>query len=186
VSEASDTAIMLRVRDGNVEELGQLFDRHHVPLLNFFHRMTGSRAVSEDLVQEVFVRIMRYRDNFRGDGGGFVPWMYCLARSVRIDHARRAARHDHDPLPEKEPAAEGPSALDRIERDQSGEILRRCLLQLPEDKREVLVLRCYHLKKFSEIAEVLGCTVGTAKVRAHRAIRELRRMYESRNLETAR
>jgi RNA polymerase sigma-70 factor (ECF subfamily) len=133
-----------------------------------------------DLVQEVFVRMLRYRESFRGEGGGFTTWMFTLARRVYLDHAKRADRHDHRNVSEiQEPSSSEPDLSENLERRESLATLRRALLALPEEKREVLLLRRFHLKNFNEIGEILGCSAGAARVRAHRAIRELRRIYEN-------
>lgn len=62
-----DEQVMAQVRDGRVEMLAILFERHHVRLFNFFLRLTASRSASEDLVQEVFLRMLKYRHTYRGD-----------------------------------------------------------------------------------------------------------------------
>ena len=79
---------MSQVRDGDLEKLGILFERHHVRLFIFFLRMTGDRAASEDLVQEVFVRMLKYRKSFR-ERGEFSAWMFALARNVSADYFGR-------------------------------------------------------------------------------------------------
>lgn len=179
VNAGSDNELMMRVREGHTSELGILFERHHERLLTHLMRMTGNRAASEDLVQEVFVRMLRFRETFRGDRGGFSGWMYTVAHNVCMDHFRRGARREDRPLPDQEPPAQGPAPDDQAEKSRSIAMLRRALLMLPVEKREVLLLRRFGFKKFEEIAEILGCPVGTVKVRAHRAIRELRGIYES-------
>ena len=178
VEAGSDNELMMRVREGHTGDLGMLFERHHERLLNYFLKMTGSRAASEDLVQEAFVRMLRYRASYRGDGGGFSTWMFTLARHAGTDYLRRAKHRRHDALPEQEPASDQPPVSEQVENKLSIDVLRRALLELPEDKREVLVLHRFHFKKFREIAEILDCPVGTAKVRAHRALRELRAIYD--------
>jgi RNA polymerase sigma-70 factor (ECF subfamily) len=179
VTAGSDNELMMRVHDGHTYELGILFERHHERLLTHLMRMTGNRAASEDLVQEVFVRMLRFRESFRGDRGGFSGWMYTLAHNVCMDYFRRGARRDHQALPDQEPPGDEPGPHDQAEKGQTIAILRRALLMLPEDKREVLLLRRFGFKKYDEIAEILECPVGTVKVRAHRAIRELREIYDS-------
>lgn len=172
----SDNSIMLRVRDGHLEELGVLFERYHVRLLNYFIKMTGNRSVSEDLVQESFLRILRYKDSFRGEQGEFTIWMFRLARGIGIDHFRATQRARTTDLDESL-ASHEPSALDGIESDQEAQLIRRSILELSPEKRDVLVLHRYHFKKFTEIAEILDCTVSAAKTRAHRAMKELAEIY---------
>jgi RNA polymerase sigma factor (sigma-70 family) len=186
VERDSDNDIMVRVRDGHPEELGVLFERHHVRLLNFFMRMTGNRSMSEDMVQDSFIRMLRYRETFRGEGGGFTTWMYTLARSVCIDRLRRESRRIHADIDDVDPAGGGLSPLEEIEKEQSSRLLQQCLLRLSEEKREVLILHRFHFKKFREIAEILDCSVSTAKTRAHRAIIELRQIYAGLQREEAR
>ena len=67
LNSPSDNQLMEEVRDGKVEKLAILFERHHVTLYNFFLRLTANRSISEDLVQDVFFRILRYRHTYRGE-----------------------------------------------------------------------------------------------------------------------
>jgi len=84
-----DEDLMLQVRDGEVAMLGVLFDRYQTPLYNFYTKMTQDRALSEDLVQDVFLRILRYRHTYRPDTP-FRAWIYQIARNARFDAARKA------------------------------------------------------------------------------------------------
>lgn len=79
---------MAEVKNGRVERLAVLFERHHIMLFNFFLRLTGNRSTSEDLVQEVFIRILKYRATYRGEDK-FLGWMYRIAHNAHIDHLRR-------------------------------------------------------------------------------------------------
>jgi RNA polymerase sigma factor (sigma-70 family) len=79
---------MSAVKEGRLEMLAVLFERHHVRLFNFFLRLTRDRERSEDLVQELFVRVLKYRHTFRADGS-FTAWMYQIARHVHLSHLRR-------------------------------------------------------------------------------------------------
>jgi RNA polymerase sigma-70 factor (ECF subfamily) len=167
---------MIQVRDGELHKLALLFERHHVALYNYYVRQTSDRDLSEDFVQEVFLRIMKYRHTFRGEGE-FLPWMYHIARNVQIDHARKWGRetkfdeetHDQpgdDPLPEE-----------HVEQLQNVGMLQKALAKLSPEKREVLVLSRYQEMKYAAIAELLGCTVEVVKVRVHRAMNDLRKYY---------
>jgi RNA polymerase sigma-70 factor (ECF subfamily) len=167
-SSLTDEDVMFQVREGAGEMLGILFDRYHAKLLNYYVRLTGDRALSEDLVQEVFYRILRSRRTYR-PGNPFRPWIYQVARNARIDHFRRPAEVAFEEgMPEPVVAAD-----DFSDREQN-ELLQRALLELPDDKRDVLVLSRYQGLTYSEIAQLHGCDEGTIKTRAFRAIRELR------------
>ena len=172
----SDSDLMIQVKQGRVAALGELFERHHAGLFRFCLRMTGNRAESEDLVQDVFMRMLKHRESFKPDTG-FAPWMYRIARNVAVDQLRRSSRAPQaDPDLDARPTDLPPNDERVVEREQAG-LLRRALLQLPPDRREVLLLSRYELKTYEEVAEALGVSVGTVKTRAHRAIKQLREVY---------
>ena len=179
MTEATDDELMQRVRDGDVEPLGVLFERHQVRLYNFFLRLTGRAAVSEDLVQEVFLRVLKYRHTYRGESQ-FRTWMYQIARNARADHYRKRWRETElDDAMSRAVASAAPAVNDVLEGSQAAELVRRALQRLPEDKREVLVLSRYHDMRYEEIGRVLGCSEGTVKVRVHRAMKDLRAAYDA-------
>ena len=163
---------MLQVRDGEVQMLGVLFDRYQAPLFNFYSKMTQDRTVSEDLVQEVFLRILRYRQTYR-PGTAFRAWMYQIARNTRLDQVRKV--RPESPLVAEPIAPSG--ASDEAERQQEAALLQRAMMQLPEDKREILVLSRFQELKYEEIGRLLGCETGAVKVRVHRALQQLREIY---------
>ena len=164
---------MSQVRNGIGEMLGVLFDRYQSPLFNFYCKLTGSRTTSEDLVQEVFFRILKYRQSYR-PGTPFRAWLYQIARNVRADHARRQ-RPEVSWEPEITPAAMLP---DSAQQKQEAALLHRALMQMPEEKREVLVLSRFQELKYEEIAQLLGCETNTVKVKVHRALQELRQVFK--------
>lgn len=174
---------MRLVREGDLRKLAVLFERHHRALFHFFLRCTGNREVSEDLVQEVYFRILRYRHTYDEGRSSFTAWMYQIARNAQMDHFQRRRP---EPLPEAD--EQSPSAADRlvsaetpadeaISREQEVALLKRAMDLLPEDKRELLVLSRYQELKYEEIAEILGVEVGTVKVRVFRAVKALGQLY---------
>lgn len=167
---------MRAVRDGEISRLGVLFERHHLALFDFLSRMTGNAAAAEDLVQDVFVRVLKYRATFR-DEGRFETWIYRIARNARVDYfkARRPSEPLEDAAMELAQPGEGPA--EAIQRRRETDRLRRALLLLRDDKRELIVLARYRAMKHDEIAELLGIEIGTVKVRLHRAVQELRQIF---------
>jgi len=163
---------MRAVRDGDVSKLGMLFERHHLPLFDFLSRTMGDRQAAEDLVQDVFVRILKYRTTYR-DEGRFDTWMFHIARNARADHARR---RKPDQITERtpEPMSDEQGASERLQSIQEMARLRRALMQLTAEKRELIVLARYRGMKHEQIAGVFRVDVGTVRVRLHRALRELR------------
>ena len=168
---------MLQVRGGQVHMLSELFDRHHRQVYGFLHRMTGSREMSEDLVQEVFLRILRYRDSY-DTRMPFTSWMYGIARNALIDQMRKrrpeAAWEDVGP----EPLSGAEPADERLRKQQETELLKRALASLPADKREVLILSRYQELKYEEIGRILGCEPNAVKQRVFRAVKALGERFE--------
>jgi RNA polymerase sigma factor (sigma-70 family) len=171
--ELTDKTLMLAVRDGDVDKIGVLFERYYARLFDFLYRMTGDSIASEDLVQEVFLRMLKYRSSF-GEDSQFKAWMYHIARNARIDFFRKR-RSEGNPSEVNDQAPASPVPADQaLERRQHNELLARALMVLPEEKRELLVLARYQEMKYDEIAALLEIEVGTVKVRVHRAMVELR------------
>jgi len=158
--------------------LAQLFDRYHRPLFGFFLRLTGQWHLSEDLVQEVFLRVFRYGRSFR-EGGRFKPWFYQIARRVYLDQVGPRIEEmglDLDSLPT---LLEDPVA--RVERDQNRQWLERTLASLPLEKRELLLLSRDPDLSYADLANLYGCSVGALKVRVHRALLDLRTAFLARS-----
>jgi RNA polymerase sigma-70 factor (ECF subfamily) len=169
-----DEELMLQVRNGADHTLAVLFDRYQGPLFNFYAKLTGDRTLSEDLVQEVFLRILKYRHSYTPQAP-FRAWIYQIARNARVDHLRKQ-RPETEWTPEME-QKQTASLKDTAQQKQEEQLLHHALLQLPEEKREVLVLSRLQELKYEEIAQLLGCNVNTLKVRIHRALEELRKVY---------
>jgi RNA polymerase sigma-70 factor (ECF subfamily) len=187
---------MEEVRDGNVEKLAILFERYHVMLYNFFLRLTGNRSISEDLVQDVFIRILKYRSSYKGQDK-FIIWLYRIARNTHIDHLRKrkdevslGEQWDEVPSQELSPPKKVEQAQEwdevpsqelsppeKVEQAQEIVRLGLALAKLPLKKREVLILSRFQNLKYKEIAELLGCQIGTVKANIHRATKELGKAY---------
>ena len=174
----SDSALMERVRAGELDQLAELFERHHRRLYQFFLRLARDRAAAEDLVQEVFVRLLKYRHTWR-DEAEFVPWMFALARNAGVDHFRarsRDSKRDAAALPDAAPEVP-PRAVERLEELERAAQLRAALDRLAPDKREVLLLARFGELRHDRIAAMLGISPGAVRVRLHRALKELREAY---------
>jgi RNA polymerase sigma factor (sigma-70 family) len=174
----TDSALMQRVRAGELDQLSELFERHHRRLYQFFLRLARERTAAEDLVQEVFVRLIKYRHTWR-DEAEFVPWMFALARNAAVDHFRargRDSKRDAAAVPETAPEAP-PGAVERLEEQERAAQLRAALDLLAPEKREVLLLARFGELRHDRIAAMLGISPGAVRVRLHRALKELREAY---------
>jgi RNA polymerase sigma-70 factor (ECF subfamily) len=167
---------MTKVRDGDLDKLGLLYERYKRPLLGFFVGLVHDRELGEDLLQNTFVRILKYRHLFRGDGD-FRTWMYHIARNVKNDHFRKNKLHVEPMDKWQDKILHSENKSTEIQHEEEHELLKRALEKLPEEKREVLWLSKYQEKKYSEIGELLGCSEGAVKVKVFRALQELRAVY---------
>ena len=174
----TDHLLMLAVRDGELDALGELFERHHQRLFGFLVKLIGDRPAAEDVAQTVFQRMLKYRHTYRDDGS-FTAWMYHLARRCAADHFRRAnaAPRATDPQDLSLHADDRPHAAQHAAVRDDQALLHTALKKLDHEDREVLLLSRFQDLSFAEIAVILGCSVGAAKVRAHRALHQLRDVY---------
>jgi RNA polymerase sigma factor (sigma-70 family) len=173
VPELSDEKIMLRVREGQLSELTELFERYHVPLYNFFLRLTLDKAVSEDLTQNLFYRILRYRQSFEPASGSFRSWVYRMARNVHADHLRQEQRVPGG----VEEGLERVTDTDVPYTEEQFERLDAAMAKLTPDQREILVLSRYQGLKYDEISKIKDISVPAIKVQVFRALRQLRHLY---------
>lgn len=181
-----DNEIMEAVQNGEVRRLSVLFERHHRALFHFFVHLTARKELSEDLVQEVFYRILKSRHTYR-PGMPFASWMYQVARNAHIDHLRKKRNEAYsldgggasgeEVFPE--PVEPTPHPEQSLQQRQEVELLRRAMAELPADKRELLVLSRFQNLKYEEIARILGVEVNTVKVRIFRAVRQLGAVYQT-------
>lgn len=169
---------MLKVKHGDLDKLGLLYERHKKRLFGFFYNLGNNPSVSEDLVQNVFVRIVKYRSSYTGDGS-FTGWMFRMARNVNYDYHNKNTKNTvpMEKTAELSNMDTDATVIDVLETEENNVLLKRALALLSNEKREVLVLSKYQELKFSEIGSILGCTEGAAKVRVHRALKDLRKIF---------
>jgi RNA polymerase sigma factor (sigma-70 family) len=166
---------MKQVQDGEVAQVALLFERHHIAIFRYLLKLSGNRALSEDLAQEVFFRVIKHAKGYDAKRT-FTVWLYSIARNAYFDSQRKLRREvADDPLREAQSSEPMPEEL--MTRNQDVQFLQEALRRLPEDKREVLVLSRFQNLRYEEIARVLECEVGTVKTRMYRALKELRQRF---------
>ena len=170
-----DHQVMKKVSQGKVEMLAILFERHHKKLFNFLWRLSGERSTSEDMVQDVFFRILKYRHTYKGKHS-FVMWMYQIARNVHYDYLRKY--HKEKPIDTLDQEVDArPQPADTLAQEQESSLLQQALSNLSPKKREILVLSHFHHLKYKEIAVILDCSIQAIKVEVHRALKDLKKNY---------
>lgn len=172
----SDHDLMLSVKNGNIDQLALLFERHHKKLYNLFLGQTRNPHVSEDLVQDVFVRILKYKHTYRGEGK-FTTWMYSIARSAKADHFRKTKGTDSLDQVKNIPM-DDLGTEDQLVKEDANKILHQALSRLSEEKKDVLLMSRFRHMKYEQIAEIMQCSVGTVKSRVFWAMKNLSKIYK--------
>jgi RNA polymerase sigma factor (sigma-70 family) len=175
----SDNQIMKRVRDGELDHLGLLFERYHRMLFSFFYNRNKDRQLSQDLVQNVFVRVLKYRHRYRGEGE-FKHWLFHIARNVGTDHYRKKKNRRADSIDDWKNQISDHSdspAQSMIHQEQMTQ-LKKALDRLDPEKKEVLLLSKLEGLRYKEIGHRLGCSEGAVKVKVYRALKALKHTYK--------
>jgi len=167
---APDEALMKRAARGDRQAFAVLVRRHQNALLNFFRRH-GVDNSAEDLVQETFIRLFKYRKKYRPTAK-LTTFLYMMARQVRIDYIRRTQRR----ATAMEEMAEGEAIRESTSNRLPGraEDAVDALRNLSDDMREVVILNVFQGLRYREVAGVLGIPLGTVKTRMFYALRKLR------------
>jgi RNA polymerase sigma-70 factor (ECF subfamily) len=185
-SELSDEKLMASYLEGNVRAFQTLLERHQTRVFNFILRNLGNRELAEDTLQEVFLRVVHRADSFRHQSK-FTTWLYTIARNLCIDQRRKARYRKTVALDEPldRTGEDGATLLDRVAdrkpladtalRDSRFQrSLEEALTHLPDEQREVFLLREVKGLKFREIAVVVGIPENTVKSRMRYALETLR------------
>ena len=168
-SPSADAELMVRVGQGDEAAYEELFRRHYGQLVGFFYRYRGERSYAEDLAQDVFLRLWKYRGGYKPTGS-FVGFMLTVARNVWADKAarKRPVAIDDEILDARSrPGATTPQ--DEASGAESRERVRRALKNLPDGLRAPLVLSRFHGVEYKEIGEILGISPRTVEARVARA-----------------
>ncbi len=175
MESSTDSALMKLVQAGDSAQLATLFERYHPGLFRYLLSLTRNRTLSEDLVQEVFFRVLKYARSY-DPSLSFPVWLYGMARNACFD-ALHKGRAEITGSEMEDIRSSAPVPEEVIARKQDVTFLQEALQQLPEEKREVLILSRFHDMRYEEIARILKCEIGTVKVRVYRALKELREKF---------
>jgi RNA polymerase sigma-70 factor (ECF subfamily) len=187
LGDATDEALMVRFQRGERAAFAILVRRHQTGLFNFALRQIGAHAVAEEAVQDAFVRVVQNAADFKHEAR-FTTWLYTILRNLCIDQLRRRAHRRHPSLDEPRAShdgtEEGPTLLEQtadpktsVERQAGGtelkERISKAVEALPDEQREVFLLREVSNLPFKEIALITGVPENTVKSRMRYALERL-------------
>jgi len=175
----SDESLVRSARNGDFSAFEVLFERHRALVYRFVYQMAPRRDDAEDIVQEVFVRAFQNLHRYR-DEAKFTTWLLRIATNLGTDRARMFRRRQS--LEQREAAGalswmtvgNPDDPIENLQQDQLKAILRRAIGALPDHHRNVIMMRDIEEMEYPDMADLLGCTIGGAKLRVLRARRALR------------
>lgn len=184
--EVTDEVLMMRFQGGDRASFAGLVRRHKTAIYNFILRQIRTPAAAEDLVQDVFVRVVQNAADFKHEAR-FATWAYAIARNLCIDHLRKMSLRRHPSLDQpSQDTGEGPSlgerlpdlrpgsAVDRVAiGTEMGQLIVEAVECLPPEQREVFLLRELGNVPFKDIAEMTGVPENTVKSRMRYALERL-------------
>lgn len=183
-----DSELIAQYRNGSEAAFEKLVDRYKSRVYSTILMIVKDQGVAEDLLQDVFVKVVQTLNSDKySEEGKFQPWLMRIGHNLAIDHFRRAKRYPSLVL------EDGSSLLDSLNfadetiedkkvKDETYELIRALIDELPESQRQVLIMRHYMDLSFQEIAEQTGVSINTALGRMRYALINLRKKLEQINI----
>lgn len=171
----ADEALVRRVRQGDLGAFDELYQRYNRRLFSYILRYVAERELAEDLLQEVFIAVLR-DTGLDLELGHFGAWLFTVARNACLNHVRNARRRESKSR-ELGPGehAQSMSPEEHADRRQKMARIQAALAALPEPQQDALILKQVAELTYGQIAQIFGVPEGTIKSRLHLAIKEMRR-----------
>jgi RNA polymerase sigma-70 factor, ECF subfamily len=178
----SDEALIARIASGDRLAMQVLFARHHVRIYRFVLRLVRDQWKAEDLISEVFLDVWRQADRFEGRST-VSTWLLAIARFKALSALRRKPEEglDEDAALAIEDLADNPEEI--LEKKDRSAVIRKCLIGLSAEHREIIDLVYYHEKSVEEVAKIVGIPENTVKTRMFYARKKLAEMLKAAGLE---
>jgi RNA polymerase sigma-70 factor (ECF subfamily) len=185
---SSDAFLVSAYINGNEKALSELIERHKQRIYSFIYSKVSDRDITEDIFQDTFIKVIKtLKRGAYKEEGKFLPWVMRISHNLIIDHFRKNNRmpkfanngdfNIFSVLSDDDLNAERKIIKGQVEDD-----LRRLIQELPEDQKEVLVMRLYKDMSFKEISEQTGVSINTALGRMRYALINLRKVIEKHNI----
>lgn len=175
MEDTPDEIIMQHVKEGNLSEMSVLFERYHLRLYNFFLKLTMKRDNSQDLTQNLFYRMIKYKHTYNNEYS-VKSWIYQMARNLHADYCKEQKKSEAIFFKtETIPSDVTDGNIGYHEDDYAR--LDEAFSSLSDTQKELIVLSRYQGLKYEEISIILNQSVPAIKVAMHRAIKQLRGVY---------
>ncbi len=183
--------------NGDEHAFSELMNRHQAKIYSYIYSMIGSADIADDIFQETFTKVITKMDDTYNEQGKWIAWVMRIAHNATIDHIRKQKRfvdvssdYDkesntdfYDRLPDEDLVG----AQEQLEKGEAKTSLLKHIAELPEEQRQVVMLRHYYEMPFKEIAELTNVSINTALGRMRYALINLRKLFDQeKELESAR
>tara|TARA_B100000809_G_scaffold233248_1_gene249827 strand:- start:1148 stop:1735 length:588 start_codon:yes stop_codon:yes gene_type:complete len=184
----SDSSLIKRYMDGNEHSLGILIKRHQQRLYSFIYSKIQDRDITEDVFQDTFIKVIKtFKKGNYNEEGKFLPWVMRISHNLIIDYFRKSNRmptfKNTDEFDIFSVLSDGNlNAEKKIIQEQIYSDVRDLVKELPEEQKEVLVMRMYKDMSFREISENTGVSINTALGRMRYALINMRKLIEKHKI----
>ncbi|NGP76658.1 sigma-70 family RNA polymerase sigma factor [Balneolaceae bacterium YR4-1] len=175
-------------QNGDQQAFRELMNRHQSKVYSYIYSMIGSAGLADDIFQETFTKVITKMDDTYNEQGKWIAWVMRIAHNATIDHIRKQKRfvdvssnYDkesntdfYDRLPDEDLV----DAQEQLEKDEAKSSLMKHIAELPEEQRQVVMLRHYYEMPFKEIAELTNVSINTALGRMRYALINLRKLFD--------
>src|SRR6202030_263873 len=176
-----DAQLMLRVKDGDGASFTELLEKHRLPVVHFLYRMVQDQPVSEELAQEVFLRVYRSRETYE-PAAKFTTWLFRIATHLALNNLRDVKKEKgHESLDEELPDGftrqvedRQPTVEQRMVNQARLDEVRNAIRMLPPKQRAAVLMHKYEELEYAQIAGALGCSESAVKSLLFRAYESLR------------
>jgi RNA polymerase sigma-70 factor (ECF subfamily) len=190
----TDNELVKLYMNGNEESLSILVKRHKRRIFSYVYLITRNKALTEDVFQETFFKVIQtLKKQQYNEEGKFLPWVLRIAKNLIIDHFRKAKKMPGISIITNEDGEETsifdiiPEEVDHSKDDEATkrfkEAIRSVISDLPQDQKEVVIMRTYYDMSFKEIAEVTNVSINTSLGRMRYALINLKKRLEEKNVE---
>lgn len=183
-----DALLVKNYVEGNESALGTLIKRHESKIYGFIYSKISDRDISNDIFQDTFIKVIKtLKSNSYNEEGKFLPWVMRISHNLIVDHFRKTKKMPmyreteefsiFSIMSDDSLTIEGKMIVDQVEID-----LKKLIEELPEDQKEVLVMRMYQDMSFKEISELTDVSINTALGRMRYALMNLRKIIDKHQI----